>query len=150
MNIRRVAGLCAPLLLVCTAVACSDDEERLSEDEFLEQGNAICKEGNDALDAAFEELEVGPDGQPSQDAVVALFEDTLIPNVSDQVEQLDELNPPEELEDDVDALVDDAEAAIAEIDEMIADDPEAFFEGEDPFEAVNEQAGELGLTECAG
>ena len=43
-----------------------------------------------------------------------------------------------------------AEAAIAEIEELMEEDPEAFFQGEDPFEAVNEQAGELGLTECAG
>ena len=149
MNIRRIATISAPLLLFVT-VGCSDDEDRLSEEEFLEQGNAICAEGNDALDEAFEELEVGPDGQPSQEDVVALFEDVLIPNVTEQLDELDALSPPEELEADVDALVEDGEAALDEISELIEEDPEGFFEGEDPFEAVNAKAGELGLTECAG
>lgn len=144
---RSIAVLCVAALAVAAA-GCGDDDERLSSEEFLEQGNAICANSNDELDAAFEEL--GND-QPSTDEAVSLFEDTFVPTVRAQLDDLRELNPPEELEDESSQLFDDVDAAIGEIEQMIEDDPEAFFESdENPFADVNERATELGLVECGG
>jgi hypothetical protein len=142
---RSVAGLCVAALAVAAA-GCGDDDERLSSEEFLEQGNAICASVNDELDAAFEEL---GDDQPSTDEFVSLVEDTLVPIVRTEIDDLRELNPPEELEDEASQLFDDADAVIDEIEQMIQDDPEAFVESdEDLFAEVNERATELGLVEC--
>ena len=144
---RSVAGLCVAALAVVVC-GCGDDEERLSSEEFLEQGNAICASVNDELDAAFEAL---GDSQPSTDELVSLFADTVVPNVRAEIDDLRELNPPDELQEEARQLFDDADAAIDEIEQLIEDDPEAFFESdEDPFADVNERATELGLVECGG
>jgi hypothetical protein len=73
----------------------------------------------------------------------------LVPIVRTEIDDLRELNPPEELEDEASQLFDDADAVIDEIEQMIQDDPEAFVESdEDLFAEVNERATELGLVEC--
>ena len=140
---RSLAGLCVAALV---AVGCGDDEERLSSEEFLEQGNAICASVNDELDAVFEAL---GDTEPSTDELVSLFEDTLVPSVRAEIDDLRELNPPEELEEEASQLFDDADAAIDEIEQLVEEDPDAFFASdEDPFADVNERATEMGLVEC--
>jgi hypothetical protein len=132
--------------LAVVAGGCGDDEEQLSSEEFLEQGNAICASVNDELDAVFEAL---GDSEPSTDELVSLFADTVVPNIRAEIDDLRELNPPDELQEEASQLFDDADAAIDEIEQMIEDDPEAFVESdEDPFADINERATEMGLVEC--
>ena len=50
-----------------------------------------------------------------------------MPNVRAEIDDLRELNPPEELEEEASQLFDDADAAIDEIEQLIEEDPEAFF-----------------------
>jgi hypothetical protein len=143
---RSVAGLCVAALAVVACGCGGDDEEPLSSEEFLAQGNAICASVNDELDAAFEAL---GDSEPSTDELVSLFADTLVPNIRAEIDDLRELNPPDELQDEARQLFDDADAAIDEIEQQIEDDPEAFFESdEDPFADVNQRATAMGLVEC--
>lgn len=119
---------------------------RLTEAEFLEQGNAICAEGNAAIDAGAEAL--GTDGPPDAATLTAFFTDTILPSVQGQLDGLRALSPPEELEADIDALLEDADAALDDMRQQIEDDAEAFLDAPDPFEEVNARAVELGLTAC--
>ena len=64
---RLVAGLFVAAVAVFAA-GCGDDEESLSSEEFLEQGNAICAGVNDELDAAFEAL---GDSEPTTEELVS-------------------------------------------------------------------------------
>ena len=91
---RSLAALALTALLVL-ASACGGDGggggERLSADEFRKQADQICREGDSKL------AEVGePD---SLEGLGSYFEDA-IPIFRDQTDQLDELQPPENLEDD--------------------------------------------------
>jgi hypothetical protein len=141
-----VLSIVPVLVLGLGLAACGDDEERLSQDEFVEQGQAICREGNEEIEALFADLP--QDEIPTEEELEPLFDD-FVSNVRGQIDDIDELSPPEDIEDDVDAFVSDARDALDEVEDGGA---EALLqeEGEDPFAEVNEQAAELGLSECAG
>jgi hypothetical protein len=146
---RRALACVTVVTFVVVGAGCGDDEERLSEEEFLEQGNAICEEGNDEIDAAIEEIVPDESTEPSIEEVITVYEETLIPSVQRQIDELRELNPPEDIEDDIEDLLDDADAAVEESSERLEEDPEAFVTSdEDPFAEVNARAEELGLTAC--
>lgn len=144
---RRFTALIA-LLTMTTIGACSSDDERLTSEEFLEQGNAICAAGNAEIEEAGSELFASAD--PTAEEVAAFIEDTLAPSVQGQIDDLEALSPPEELQEPVDEMLADAQTALADMRESADNDPEAFFAAEeDPFVDVNAQATTIGLTACA-
>jgi hypothetical protein len=150
--VKRTVLVALVLVAMATLVGCGDDEEALSKEEFLRQGNAVCAEGNEELDALFEEqfadLEEGEEPDPAQFA--AFIEDDVVPRVQEQIDDIADLEPPEELADDVEQLVTKAQAALDELEQQAKDDPEALLQQEeDPFAEVNEDAAEIGLTVCA-
>ena len=146
---KHVVGLVTVgALLAGTTIigACGSDEDRLTAEEFTDQGNEICKTSNEAVEAADAEMSSNPD--PSPEEITAYLEDDLIPSIQTAIDDFEDLNPPEDLEDDLDAFIEAAQAALDEL-EAGADDPEALFAGEDPFAEVNALATQLGLTTCA-
>ena len=136
------------LAVIGLAVAgCGDDDkEALTEEAFLEQGNAICAAGNERIDAQFEEQFPTEESFQDEEAL-ADFKDVLEDDIDGQIDDLRDLEPPEELADDVEAMLDTADAALEDVRAQSIED----FTNEevDPFAEVNELAGEIGLTECA-
>jgi len=145
---RALAGAGVGALLLLGA-GCGDEGDELSEEEFLAQGNEICAQGNEELDAAFEEAFPDDDAEPTPQQVAALFLDELIPNVQAQIDDLEGLEGPDSLEEDLDAVLEDAEAALDDLEQQANDDPESLFTGGDPFADINPRLEELGLTTCA-
>src|SRR4051794_22917699 len=164
MITRTVAGLVGLVLLVG---ACSSDKSSssssssdksssssgssgaaLSKDEFLKQGNAICDAGNKETDAAGQKAFGNSSAQPDPAAIKAFANDTLIPSITRQVDAIDKLNPPKDLEAAVDKLVKDAKAAIVKMKALADSDPASLFSGNDPFADVNKEANDIGLTTC--
>lgn len=144
---RTVLGYMAVLGLMGLA-GCGSDDERLTQEEFVTQGNAICQASNDRLDPLFEEAfgDATEENPPTEEEVVAFFNDTFLPELDSQLDDLDALNPPEDVEDDFDAAVVEARKVLAQIE----DDPVAFTNtDEDPFEKANELVGKAGLDVCA-
>src|SRR3954451_3451484 len=78
----------------------------LSQDELVSQGNAICKDGNKALDAASSQAFSG--GQPSQAEIEQYVSDTMVPNIQGQIDALAALTPPEDIAEDYQTFLDDA------------------------------------------
>jgi uncharacterized cupredoxin-like copper-binding protein len=137
------------LALAGTALAgCGGGGDRLSASEFRTRANAVCTEGNDDLDALVEDL---PD-EPEAEDVQQLVED-IVPIADRMIEDLRELEPPEDLEARYDEALESAEAARDRLDEA-SESPEAsmeLFESEsDPFEESNQKFDEVGLSACAG
>jgi hypothetical protein len=148
--VRRFALIAVLCVGACVLAGCGDDDEALSEQEFLEQGNAICAAGNERLDAAFEDLDLEEGEEPSAEQIEALLVDVFLPDVQSQIDDVRALEPPDELADAVDEFLDNAQATLDDVEQQAADDPSAIFSGdEDPFAEVNAQANEIGLTECA-
>ena len=144
-TLKRTTVVFAVVALM--ASGCGDDDA-LTNDEFLEQGNAICESGNERTDALFEET--FQEDEDFEDAEkVATFKEALESDIEGQISDLRELEPPEELEDEVEDLLDQADAALDQVREM---DAQEFFEsegGSDVFAEVNRTADEIGLSACA-
>lgn len=150
MASKLTISLAAVAAALAIAACGGDDEESgdapeatttpaLTEVEFLEEGNAICAAANEEIEAAERKI-------ASEDEAIAFFEETLVPNVQGQLDDLGELQAPPELEADVEALLADAQTALDEVQA----DPQSLLSGGDPFADANQQATEIGLEECAG
>jgi hypothetical protein len=155
---KPVIGLLAALVAIAAIVAgcgsSSDTTETtasISKAEFLKQGNAICKAGNQEINEGFEKFskENGLNHKkPTEAQFEELSETVLIPSVSSQIEEVRNLGAPEGEEGEVDEFLTNAEAALEEVEE----DPSLISaEGkEEPFFTVNKEAAALGLTACGG
>lgn len=149
--------LLTPLALVAAigavAVAgCGDDDddaadgsgETLTEEEFVTQANQICAAGDEDIDQAANETFGG--GQPSRAELEDFVGETILPSIQEQIDSISALSAPEEIADDVDTFLEDAETALAEVEA----DPVQIIAGDGgPFDDVNRQAEALGLTRCA-
>lgn len=140
---RRLGAVaCAAVAALAIAAGCGDDgDDSLSRTDFLAQGNEICTGGNARIAAA-----VPTDGPPTG-AAGRRFYDTIVRETQGQIDELAALPPPPEMESDVDAPVDEARAALAEVESQ---GPQAFFAADDDlFEGVNARARAIGLEACA-
>ena len=137
---RRVIAL-LPLVLAVAAGCGGDDDDSgaLSKQEYIAQGNQICAEGNAERGQAAESL--GPN--PDQAALEAFVRDTFVPSVQGDLDDLRE-GIPEGDEDQVNGILDDAEAVLDDL----GQDPSLAVGN--PFVEVNEQFTEYGLSICAG
>jgi hypothetical protein len=120
-----------------------DSSDALTKQEFIAQGNAICKAGNAEIDAAAEET-FAKNGQPTPAESDAFVTDTVVPNVQGQIDDMRALGIPEEDADQVNGILDEAEGIVDELEA----DPSSI-EG-DPFAPVNGDLKDYGLTTCAG
>ena len=149
---RTAAFLLAAVALALVAAGCGDDDDSgdsgdgsataLTKEEFLQQGNAICANGNAELDAVTANF--GPGTSPAE--IEAFVTDTLVPNVQGQIDDLSALTPPEGDEEEVEAILTAAEDALAEVEEV----PSTVTEdgGTDPFNEANRLAEDYGLVAC--
>lgn len=150
MRTRLVA---AALIVTALLGACGDDDdddgggEALTEAEFIEQGNQICVDAEAEVD---EQAEAAFTGEPTPEAIKTFFDEVIVPAANDQLAALRDLNPPDELADDVAEALDAAEDRTDEIAAMSADELfELLSSGENPYAEVDELVVAIGLTDCA-
>jgi hypothetical protein len=154
---KLFALLAALALAAGVIVACGGDddddgggEQALSKAEYIKQGDAICAEGDreieKAAEEAFGDLEQGQ--QPSAKEIGEFGQETVLPSLQKQIDQLRELPTPEGDEDAVNAIYDAADKGIRELREG---KPEDFVEkGDAAFADANRLAGEYGFQNCGG
>ncbi|MEN3272804.1 MAG: hypothetical protein V7636_1565, partial [Actinomycetota bacterium] len=119
----RIRGLLVVVALVLVGgVGCGGDDDdsssgssgsgdTLTATEFKTQGNAICKKGNDEIDAAGSK--VFTEGQePDKEVVRAFLKDSAIPNIRQQIDDVEALAAPDELAEGQDKLVASARKAL--------------------------------------
>jgi hypothetical protein len=141
---RRGAPL-VPLTLVLGALAgCGGgSDDRLTKDEFLKQGNAICAKGDKQIETAAGKAFATPDN-PTKAEVVTFAKTVVLPTVQDEVDELRALSPPKEDEARIDEILDKAQAAL----DKLRANP-ALLVSDTGFEEANRLAGAYGLTACA-
>jgi len=137
--------LTAILSVGLVAFGCGGGDDNLTKAEFLKQGNAVCKKGNDQIDKVANQT-FGKK-HPSQAKLNSFATDTLIPVVQTEIDGISDLNPPSADEDQVNAIVDEAQAAL---DKGKADPSLLVSEKSDPFKKANKLANDYGLKECGG
>lgn len=156
MRNRAIHLLVAALAAGSLLAACGGDdddgggEQPLSKAEYIKQGDAICAAGDREIEQgaeeAFGDLERGQ--QPSARAIGEFGQETVLPSLQKQIDQLRELPAPEGDQDEVNAIYDAADEGIRELREG---KPEDFVEkGDAAFEEANRLAGEYGFQNCGG
>jgi hypothetical protein len=143
--IKRLLTICAAMALSAGFLAaCGSDDSStdsgstaLSSEDFISQTNAICKKSGGAIDDAASEFSSAPSGADLRGFV----KDSVLPNYSAQIGQIDALVPPDDISDDVDTWLADSTA----VRDAIGDDPTAVLTP-DAFTDVNKEADDLGLS----
>lgn len=152
---KLLAAAVAAAVLVMLVAGCgggdetTDETVTLTKAEFVKQGDAICKEGNEEIEAGFEEFaeenDIPQNKEPSKEQGVEIVETVILPNIQQQGEEIRELGAPEGDEEQVDELLDSLEDAVAQGE----DNPEFLFEDDtDPFGEVNQLAADFGFKVC--
>ena len=144
---KKLAILMALLSLSTFLAACGDDEETLSKEEFIEQGDAICAE----LSSATGDVE-----DPEDEEDLARYLKELLGHAETAREDFAELAPPEdgeevhqELLDALDSTMSTVEGAIAAAedgDTVTVED--LLSQAEEEGAAADAAAQEYGFEEC--
>ena len=117
-------------------------EAPLTNDEFLEQTNALCHTGDGRRQQAAEQLFPDwPQTTPDQRATFVRIVGDIREGSQDAFAAL---IPPEDLQDEVDQQRAEADAAFAQL----TDDPDLLLSAENPFALSDALAVEIGLTDC--
>jgi ABC-type glycerol-3-phosphate transport system substrate-binding protein len=146
MRLAILATLSAAVLAACGGGDASS--ERLSEEDFREQANAICTDYNE---------QIADLGSPASPEDIPDYVERGIPIIEEGIAKLRELNPPEELADDYDRMLDETEKTIPvarQLSEAAADEDaeavqEAISLGQEADAESDRIAREMGLESCA-
>ena len=141
------AAVLASMVMFVAAACGGGGDDRLTREELIEQGDAICTEYESRVD----EVEA-----PKSSDDVARFVDEAKPIIEEGTDKLDELTPPEELEDDYDQWIELSRNGVAAIDDLKAaaeegDDArvEEILQGLDDDEAEADRlAQDIGFEDC--
>lgn len=137
------AALGAAALAVAGCQADDAGGGALTREAYVEQGNAICTAGNEAIMGL---IPMDASGPPTGAEGDALF-DNILATIDGMLDDLDALEGPEDMVAEMDSVVAEARAIRATVAEGGA---EAFFaSAEDPWAAVNPRLEAMGLAACA-
>lgn len=152
-----IAALVALALaaLVAFAAGCgsggSDSTEStasISKADFLKQANAICEEGNENINAKFEEFtkenNLSETEEPPKEVQEEAIEEVLIPAINTQIEEIRALGTPEGDEGELEEVFSSEEGVLEEAEE----EPTILFENTATQKEANKVAREYGLTVC--
>ncbi|MCJ7436779.1 MAG: hypothetical protein MUP97_03330 [Acidimicrobiia bacterium] len=146
---NRIRGAAAAsVVAVVTLTAGIALAAPLSESQWKQQGNAVCKQVNKDLKPIQQELfaGLGKNEDPSAEQISAYVEQ-FVPVIEDAVASIDALNEPKSLKSGVKKF----KVAVADALATIEADPVAVLTGDtDPFVKANKVARKIGLKACAG
>jgi hypothetical protein len=127
-----------------TAVA----ESSISKAQYVKQAEAVCKKGNEELEADFAAFvrEKEDVKTPHESDYVELFEKVLEPNISTEIEELHELDVPQGDASKVEAILSAREESLTIAE---AEPKEVIENSKKVFGKASSLADEYGLKDCA-
>lgn len=139
---RSLAAAGAAVLVSTALVGCGSSDDTLTAKEFRTQANKLCADASKDTDKMGADLT-----EKSSDADVTKAVDDAVARNNQLVNDIADLKPPKDLQDDVDSLLDSVRDALKKLDTVgSVQDLQAM---EDPFTEVNQKSEELGLDTCA-
>ena len=152
MNKALLAAVAVLVALAALVAGCgggdetTDETVTLTKAEFIKQGDAICKEGNDQSEEEAEEF-AEENGftleKASDEQLEEAVSEVLVPSLNQQAEEIDALGAPEGDEEQIEELVSSLETAAEEIE----GDPGLVFE-EEVLVEPEELAQDYGFKVC--
>jgi hypothetical protein len=115
----------------------------LTKEEFLAQGNQLCREAHQRIDPAYKQV-FGGATYPSPGELEQFMTESMVPNLRQAVEDIQALNAPATLQPEVDRLISEFEHTFDELEEQ---GPPSSTEP-DPFGEAYRLANEIGLDGC--
>jgi ABC-type taurine transport system substrate-binding protein len=144
------------LILVASAVAiggfaagCGSSNDNststssLSKAEWIAKADAICKAGNQEINAAAHQT-FSKGAKPTQQQVQQFFQGTVIPKTQDQVSRIKALGLPSEQASQANAVLSSAQSTL----DRVKADPSLLAGKGDPFAQTNQLGKAYGLKVC--
>jgi hypothetical protein len=151
MNRKRFETMTLLVTAALTLGACGvggdGDGERLTKEQYIEQGNAICAEASARIDAAAQSAFSTPREVPPDEEVVELATETVVPAIEEEVESLSELRPPEFDDERVEQTL---QAGRDGVDTVRRDPTIIRNSNDDGFARYRELSESYGLQDCGG
>lgn len=125
----------------------SDTSATLTKAEFIEQADAICVKGNEAIETEVEEFAEDNDvdtENPTKEQQEEVIATVVAPGTRAQVEEISELGAPSGDEETIEAMVESVETGSEELE----DDPAKLLGEKSPLEEGSKLARDYGLKEC--
>lgn len=131
---------CLAVGLIAAGCGGDDDGDTLTKEEYISQADANCKKADKELDSAG-----GPQGSNGLEKFAT---DTLVPNIEGQIDFVRNLNGPQEVEDQVNPILDEAQQGVDEV----AKDPSQLEEGSAgrKLQQAGQDLQKYGFKECGG
>jgi hypothetical protein len=142
----RLSGgllLMAVLSAGIVAVGCGGGDDNLTKAQFIDQADAICKKGNQRINAGAKEVFTSKQ-EPSKAELKTFATETLIPDIQGQVDDVRALNEPSADEDQVNAFLDSAQAEL----DKGKNDP-LYMTSDKSFSGTNKLGKQYGFKVCA-
>jgi len=141
----RGAAVVAALALVLGACGSSKKKTpALTKTEFLAKGNAICRKGNQQINAVGNRV-FSRKHKPTKAQALKFAKDTIIPSVQSQINGVRALGAPSGDQAKVSAIINAAQSAL----DKAKKNPIVLTQnGPDPFKKANQLSKAYGLTVC--
>ena len=145
MRLRPVGVLLVSLAVLALGACGDDDDETLSREQFVSQGNAICGRTHAAVETGAAQAFKNPGLVPTAEETEAFVEDTYEPSIRKELDELGDLKPTDDEEGRVKDILDAGKEGITEVN----DNPIIILSREkNPMLEYRELAGAYGLEKC--
>ena len=145
--IRKAIGL--GVCIGLAVPACGDDggSRAISKAEYLGRASRVCREGNEALTKASNEVfaAVPPGRKPSPAEIEEFVRTTVVPTLRDQIGRLRAIPPPKGRQGQVDQIYDALDDGLGEL----RGNPGKLADGSNVFAEAEALAKKYGLPVCA-
>lgn len=145
---KHKSAVVAVVVLVGLALsACGSDEPRLTKEQYIERGNAICADASAKIESAAESRFSEQGIQPPLPQVIDFALDTVAPTIQTELDRLSELRPPEVDDERVDDIL---EAGREGVETVQGDATIVINTNDDGFGRYQELSSSYGLQGCGG
>lgn len=138
----------ATLVAAIGATGCGGDSEEDTQPkaQYIKQADAVCGKTEGRQNALVKEVLKEPKIKNERKAFTRTVEIAGIPPLQKQVEELEDLAPPEPGAEEAEAFLTEFKNALGEVEE----DPPSISEAPNPFEKAEKMAKEFGFKVCGG
>ncbi len=143
---RLIEGVAVIAMSLVLGGGCGGGDKAPTKAEFIKQADAICKKAHDKFEKDFN-ADFAGNQRPSQAELNKFAENTLVPGVQGEIDDISALEPPSGDEAEINAIIDAVQGGV---DRIKADpgvlSPKVAF---DPQKKGHQLAKDYGMKECA-
>jgi hypothetical protein len=139
---RRIGGVALVAIAITIAGCGGSDDKGPSKADYIAKADAVCKSGDDAINAGVKAL----GDSPAEADVTTFLTGTVLPNIEGQLTKLRALEQPKDDKDTINAIYDALEADIGKA----KSDPAVLNASgsTSPFADANAKAKAYGMKVC--